>query len=586
MRLRVRASRAGLLLGILACPVACASILGDFDVSPTSSDAGPSPDTGAALDASPEATPPADSPGDVASDHRAGAALDASGDADATALVPPGDASPDVSQGAADAAADAPAAGFTFATLARAFVHANGTTSFPVAIQRGAGFTAPVTVTPTGLPAGIAGAPAVIAGTTGTLTFTGAGTATIGATFVASLAGVGGGATATASLDGIVSAASGSLDTTYPASGAFLAGWGTIRGCFLQPDGKIILVGRFASPGRPTSVVVRLTIDGAIDASFNPPGVSPDAGGADIGLAGAIQPDGNIVVASLTSGITRISRYLTTGLYDSSFQGQGWLTSPTVALADPGPAQPVMFVLQPNGYLTIGSSGMTPTGLQRWRSDGTPDPSLGVAGAYGYTTVAPNNQVVVGAVAESLVAGADSSLWILGSGALATTFFSATFALKLLPTTQPDPGYGSGGTVAIRTFYAAGAPEVFQGAALYPHSSPGGTPATGATYFGFDAFEAAGTNTSTLVPAGVGIDPMATSTTIGGDPAGNILLAGASLAVARFTPSRALDTSFAGQGGQTVSGLSGVPVCVTGTAEGAVLVGITDATRPVVRFWP
>jgi uncharacterized delta-60 repeat protein len=579
-----RVSRACLLLGSVTAAVACSSILGDFGTTsaPIDRDASTS-------DAASDATDAAAivHPGDASQDQTSDAALDASSldtssEADATGITHPGDASQDASQ---DQASDAPSTGFTFATLPRAFVHANGTTSVAITIQRATGFTAPVTVSVGGLPAGITSAPVVVTGTAGTIVLTGTGTVAIGTTFVATVDGSGGAATATITLDAIVSGASGSIDTTYPPAGAFAVGWGTIRGCFLQPDGKIVLVGMFTTSGRPPSLVVRLTVDGAIDPSFTPPTGSADAGG-DIGLAGALQPDGNIVVASLTAGSTRISRYLTTGQYDSSFQGQGWLTSPTVTLADPGPAQPVMFVLQPNGYITIGMSGGSSVGLQRWRPDGTPDPSLGMAGAYGYTTATPNNQVVVGATAQSLVVGADNSLYIVGDGALASTFFSATYLMKLLPTTQPDTTYGSGGTVAIRTFYGAGPPEVFNGAVLYPHGAPGGTPSAGATYFGFDAFEADGGTSSTLVPAGVGVDPMATSTTIGGDPAGHILLAGGALALARFTPNRALDTSFAGQGGETASGLSGVAVCVTGTAEGATLVGMTDATRPVVRFWP
>jgi hypothetical protein len=138
----------------------------------------------------------------------------------------------------------------------------------------------------------------------------------------------------------------------------------------------------------------------------------------------------------------------------------------------------------------------------------------------------------------------------------------------------------------VRTYYLAGPPEIFQGAALFPHSSPPGLPATGSTFFGFDTFDSDGTSHMVLVPAGAGVDPMTTSTTIGTDAAGNILLAGGALALARFTPSRTLDTTFAGQGGETVSGVTGTPVCIMGTPEGTTLVGVTDTTRPVVRFWP
>jgi uncharacterized delta-60 repeat protein len=574
--------------------VACTGILGDFDKTaglPAAGDDSSSPEGSAPIDATADGEAGATVlSGDASggADRDARPIVDASLDGDAAVDGPPSDSA---GEAAVDAAIDAPAGGFSFVAAPRAFVHANGTTSVTVTLQRGAGFTAPVTVTPTGLPAGITSTPVVVAASTGTLVFTGNGTTAIGTAFVVTLAGGGGSATATTTLSAIVSGVSGSLDTTYPASGLFSAGWGTIRNCFVQPDGKVVLVGQFAPNGRLRSVVVRLTVDGAIDTTFAPPAATfntsgGDAGEGDIGLAGALQPDGNIVVASLTSGTTRVSRYLTTGAYDSSFQGQGWVTSPTVTLTDPGPAAPVMFVLQPNGDIIIGQGGPSAGALQRWRPDGTPDPSIGMVGTYGFTTVTPNSAVVLGPSDLSLAVGPDNALYVMGTGALPSGF-SATFLMKLLSTTlTADTTYGTQGSVAVRTFYLAGPSEIVQGAALFPHSSPPGLPATGSTFFGFDTFDADGTNHMILMPAGAGVDPMTTSTTIGTDAAGNILLAGGALSLARFTPSRTLDTTFAGQGGETIAGVTGTPVCITGTSEGTTLVGVTDATRPVLRFWP
>ena len=438
------------------------------------------------------------------------------------------------------------------------------------------GFTAAVTVNATALPAGITSAPAVIAGSTGTLVFTGNGTAAIGTTFVATLAGAGGGATGAGSLDGIVSGPSGSLDTTYPASGAFASGWGTIRNCFVQPDGKVVLVGRFAPNGRSPSLVLRLTVDGAIDTTFTPPTGSFDAGGGDIGLAAALQPDGNIVVASLTSGTTRISRYLTTGAYDASFQGQGWVTSPTISLTDPGPAAPVMFVLQPNGDITIG-------GRRRLVGRGPPAMARGTRDGRSVPRDARELRVRDGGGELLAPAGRDPAVARGRAGQLPLRHGKRRPVVGLLGDLPAQAPLHDGARHDLRYARHGRGPHVLSRGApgllrrqRSSHCSPAGLPATGSTFFGFDTFDSDGTNHMILMPAGAGVDPMTTSSTIGTDAAGNILLAGGALAVARFTPSRTLDTTFAGQGGETVSGVTGTPVCITGTSEGATLVGVTD----------
>jgi uncharacterized delta-60 repeat protein len=137
---------------------------------------------------------------------------------------------------------------------------------------------------------------------------------------------------------------SGALDTTFGGDGIATATPGPSgsasdapSGIAIQPDGRIVVAGVADSD----FAVVRFIADGTLDPSFDGDGMLRTDfrdGSSDGALAVAIQADGMIVVTgatdvnleSTTSSIDRncaVARYSTSGGLDTSFSGDGKLTT-------------------------------------------------------------------------------------------------------------------------------------------------------------------------------------------------------------------------------------------------------------------
>ncbi len=111
--------------------------------------------------------------------------------------------------------------------------------------------------------------------------------------------------------------ATGDLDLSFnPGSGPN----GTVYATIVQPDGKVIIGGSFASyNGVARNGIARLNTNGSLDATFN---VGNGANAVIYALA--LQPDGKIVIGgdfTLFNGsiCTRIGRLNSNGSVDSSF---------------------------------------------------------------------------------------------------------------------------------------------------------------------------------------------------------------------------------------------------------------------------
>ena len=111
--------------------------------------------------------------------------------------------------------------------------------------------------------------------------------------------------------------ADGSLDTSFnPGTGAD----NSIRALELQPNGKIVIAGRFQSfNGTPVPYVARLNTDGSLDTSF-----APLSGPDGVVHAIGIQADGRIIFGgTFTSydGLSRqaIARVTANGAVDTTF---------------------------------------------------------------------------------------------------------------------------------------------------------------------------------------------------------------------------------------------------------------------------
>jgi len=184
--------------------------------------------------------------------------------------------------------------------------------------------------------------------------------------------------------------ADGSTDETFSADGKRtlkLSSKGDLGlAMALQANGKIILVGDAAINGRHSTFgVARLNANGSLDQSFGGDGiVKTDVGrNGEDGLAVAISPDGNIVVAGgdgFNSPNERFAlvRYESDGSPDPSFGGDG------IVKTDFTPRPDVAFsvTVQSDGKIVAaGGSNLGPQNpkwaLTRYDTDGSLDHTFG-----------------------------------------------------------------------------------------------------------------------------------------------------------------------------------------------------------------
>ena len=183
--------------------------------------------------------------------------------------------------------------------------------------------------------------------------------------------------------------AGGGIDTSFGASGArkhTVGASAAAKDLVLQPDGKMVVVGFFASGVGDDFTLVRLTASGALDPSWDGDGTVATAVGSshDNAYAAALDPStGTIVVggSSYASGAPRFAlvRYRSDGTLDPSFGAGGKVVSAV------GSAATVFAVArQANGKIVVVGEALTgPTydfAVARYTADGALDPSFGTGG--------------------------------------------------------------------------------------------------------------------------------------------------------------------------------------------------------------
>jgi uncharacterized delta-60 repeat protein len=219
-------------------------------------------------------------------------------------------------------------------------------------------------------------------------------------------------------------------------------------------DGKVVAAG-FAVTGATTDfALTRYRPNGTLDTSFGNHGrVTTDiAGGAgDSATTLAVQADGKLVAAGLTSGPAgqdfALVRYRPNGTVDPSFGNQGRVTTDFAGGADAAHA----LVIQADGKLVAAGSATTGTNqdfaVARYNPNGTPDLSFGTGG-----------RVTID------IAGAfdEARALVLQGGKLVAAGFTFTgdaatgdFALaRFTAAGRPDGSFGTGGRVT--TDFAGG----------------------------------------------------------------------------------------------------------------------------------
>jgi uncharacterized delta-60 repeat protein len=215
----------------------------------------------------------------------------------------------------------------------------------------------------------------------------------------------------------------GSLDTGFnPGTGAN----NLVEILALQPDGKVVLCGRFSVfNGVARPYVARLNSNGSLDTSFTP---TPNA----IVLGIALQADGKAVIGGLftsVNGVTRnyVARLNTDGSVDSSF--------------DPGsgPNLPVHTVaVQPDSKIIIGGQFTSVSGSSRIRIarlnpngslDTSFDPGAGADLTVVTTAVQPDGKILAGGDFTNVVNATRYYVARLNMNGSLDTGFDANIAL-------------------------------------------------------------------------------------------------------------------------------------------------------------
>lgn len=188
----------------------------------------------------------------------------------------------------------------------------------------------------------------------------------------------------------------GSLDATFGTNGRVATQVGSppslddsFYALALQPDGKIIAVGRtFATGIGYRAAVLRYNSNGTLDASFSGDGIQVDnlgSGDDDSYYGVAVQPDGRIVVAGIAKGSADydvvVARYTTSGALDASFSSDGYTIMDIGTVDNRASAM----VLQPDGNIVIAGEHGPPSVdcdflLARFTPTGALDTSFGTNG--------------------------------------------------------------------------------------------------------------------------------------------------------------------------------------------------------------
>ncbi|MBX9622316.1 MAG: hypothetical protein K2X82_00725 [Gemmataceae bacterium] len=186
----------------------------------------------------------------------------------------------------------------------------------------------------------------------------------------------------------------GTPDTSFGTGGRVtndltptLTGTDRISSAVVQPDGKIVVVGKsdYNSYAVSQAVVARYTAAGALDPTFGSGGVSALlVGPTTDGNAVALQPDGKIVVggsAQVDYLDALVARFNPNGSLDGTFRGGGYFTTD---LVDPGHNDYIAgLAIQADGRIVAGAvteDVANGSVLLRYNADGSADATFGGAG--------------------------------------------------------------------------------------------------------------------------------------------------------------------------------------------------------------
>jgi len=366
-------------------------------------------------------------------------------------------------------------------------------------------------------------------------------------------------------------AAAGDLDRSFANAGIGIFDWGGISsatGLLVQPDGRIVASG---GGGSINSVVVleRLNGAGAADTAFGSGGLAnAPVTGATYAWAETVarQPDGKLVGAGLTTTANDdkglVVRLTPGGTLDGSFGNGGIVVLETVdELWD--------VVVQADGKIVVGGHGANTAVVTRLNPNGTPDASfsddgtatidVGASARHGFVALQPDGKVV--AAADSPAGGIS--------------------VVRLNADGTPDAGIGTGGRRPLPLASGEEATEVLvqpDGKIVVLGQETGNSfLITRLTPDG--SYDESFSNGEGLAAVGFGSSDTDEAHAAVLQANGKLVVAGHSitgttrqLAVARLQPNGELDTTFSGDGKQTLgAGTSGESVALQ--RDGRIVVG-------------
>ena len=257
--------------------------------------------------------------------------------------------------------------------------------------------------------------------------------------------------------------ADGSIDNSFGIAGVVIINASSLdegHAVALQPDGRIVAVGRSFTGGSNNFLIVRLNFDGTPDSSFNGIGVQLWDNGGNLESASglALQPDGRMVVVGYSQSAGNddlaVVRFNENGTLDNSFGNGGALLWDGM-----GEARGAGVALQADGRIVVVGeremSGNVDLLVLRLTGDGFLDTNFGILGAAIWdgggedqgtdARVEDNGRIVVSGFTNN---GSDNDALLLG--------FDDTGDL--------DSGFATGGAF----IWNGGNSDLFHGLSLQP----------------------------------------------------------------------------------------------------------------------
>ena len=213
----------------------------------------------------------------------------------------------------------------------------------------------------------------------------------------------------------------GSLDTTFSGDGKLTTdiATGTDQGqsVTLQTDGKILVAGRSinSTTNNNDFALVRYNTNGSLDTTFSGDGkLTTDivTGSIDWGASVTLQSDGKILIAGTSGNDFALVRYKNNGSLDTTFSGDGKLTTDLVTGSIDWGAS---VTLQSDGKILVAGTSGNDFALVRYNVDGSLDETFNVPSTsllYGKPIYTENSSAVV---LDSSVVVTDAELASQGS---------------------------------------------------------------------------------------------------------------------------------------------------------------------------